>query len=282
MLHRRLPFLVSHDRARPARRRVCPSGLGEEHRRRASRRPDLHLLGQPPGHGLELPHLRVAHPGEHGRGHHLRDRKSRRGRRFERCGPASLRAPRHNSARIDWTARKRADPRVAGLCDTMSLRTRDTYLVIADSVGANVTMDIEPGQARSRNTVHEQRAPPRPVWQRSLTSPVVGDVYVLFTSNSNDLGRLPRHDAAWRARSHFGLKRGTPGGACCSTDTAAAAASSAPCPARAARAVGHRDGRLPPDRRRRRLLRRLRGGVRPGSSWNPRRGVARRGLHGPA
>lgn len=101
-----------------------------------------------------------------------------------------------------------------GLYVHTSLRTRDTYyLVIADSIGANVTMDIEPGQSSLTAPITELRATPRPVWQRTLTSPVSGDLYVLFTSPSNEWQGFPAMTPRGTRTLHFGLKRGTPGGA---------------------------------------------------------------------
>ncbi|MBI5169071.1 MAG: hypothetical protein HZA61_06260 [Candidatus Eisenbacteria bacterium] len=100
-----------------------------------------------------------------------------------------------------------------GLYVHTSLRTRDVYyLVIADSVGANVTMDIEVGQSSLMWPVHEERALPRPVWQRTLTTPVSGDVYVLFTSGSNEWHAFPAMTPRGTRTLHFGLKRGEPGG----------------------------------------------------------------------
>jgi pimeloyl-ACP methyl ester carboxylesterase len=105
-------------------------------------------------------------------------------------------------------------PASRGLLVHTSLRTRDIfYVVVADSMGGNVTMDITPGQSSLQQVVHEQRALPRPVWQRTLSTPVSGDVYVLFTSYSNEWSSFPAMTPRGTRTLHFGVKRGLPGGA---------------------------------------------------------------------
>ena len=105
-------------------------------------------------------------------------------------------------------------PVTRGLFVNTPMRVREIYyLVIADSVTANVTMDIVPGQSSMVLPIAESREVPRPIWQRTLTSPVTGDVYALFTSHSNDWAAFPAMTPRGTRLLHFGLKRGTPGGA---------------------------------------------------------------------
>lgn len=104
-------------------------------------------------------------------------------------------------------------PASRGMYVHTPLRNRDVYyLVIADSVGANVTMDIEPGESSMLHPITEHRMLPRPVWQRTLTTPVQGDVYVLYTTHSNEWPAFPAMTPRGTRTLHFGLKRGAPGG----------------------------------------------------------------------
>ncbi|MFN8586566.1 MAG: hypothetical protein U0704_02105 [Candidatus Eisenbacteria bacterium] len=105
-------------------------------------------------------------------------------------------------------------PASRGLYVNTPGRNRDVhYLVIADSTGANVTMDIVPGQSSMVTPTTEARGLPRPVWQRTLTTPVTGDVYVVYTSNTTNLSEFPAMTPRGTRILHFGVKRGAPGGA---------------------------------------------------------------------
>lgn len=87
------------------------------------------------------------------------------------------------------------------------------YAVVADSIGGNVSMDIEPGQSSMITPVHELVGLPVPVWQRGLTEPVSGEVYALFTTDSDKTFQFPAMSPRGRRELHFGIQRGLPGGA---------------------------------------------------------------------
>lgn len=101
-----------------------------------------------------------------------------------------------------------------GLFVTTPGRARDWYyLVTADSIGACVTLDIVPGLNSLVTPVHEERDLPRPIWQRTLSGPAVGEEYVLFTSTQTAIPGFPAMSGREGQPFHFGVKRGAPGGA---------------------------------------------------------------------
>ena len=85
------------------------------------------------------------------------------------------------------------------------------YAVMAERVGTGEDFTVVPGENVTTDAVWERVQHPRPVWQRTLTSPR-GEDYVLWTSNASTplfpaMCNLPGR--AW----HVGVIRGAPGGA---------------------------------------------------------------------
>jgi pimeloyl-ACP methyl ester carboxylesterase len=85
------------------------------------------------------------------------------------------------------------------------------YAVMVERVGLGVDPKIVPGQNATLEPVWERVQRPRPVWQRTFTSPA-GEDYVLWTTNVSTPVMPAMCNLPGRA-FHLGLVKGAPGGA---------------------------------------------------------------------
>jgi len=85
------------------------------------------------------------------------------------------------------------------------------YAVTVEKIGMGEDLSIVPGRNALDQPVWERVQRPRPVWQRTLTSPT-GEDYVLWTTNTPTTLMPAMCNLPGRAY-HFGLVKGTAGGA---------------------------------------------------------------------
>ena len=85
------------------------------------------------------------------------------------------------------------------------------YAVVAERIGMGEDLTLVPGSNTTADPVWERVELPRPVWQRSLTSPA-GEDYVLWTTNAAT-SRFPAMCNVPGWAYHVGVIRGERGGA---------------------------------------------------------------------